>query len=270
MTSLPIYPVGTKIRIYHGIPYTSEHHTAIVLPNETVLEIKNPHTNTRTTFPTMADWKSARETSASTTVYDYTDAKGELIEDLRGFAVPSVDENVVNRWLRWCFSLMNEAAPFLCEREYVIGAYNKLATVLMKYRDVLESTGCLHVIDRYTLTELTYGDRAECGGLRMNLTLTDKAEATAASAEISKAYKGLHKRIYTDIERFCNYKQAEAKYNRLQKMIRSQIIRLEMQASRCKNKLNAVQSQIAELRAESLTVAQAADAIRREYLIDDR
>ena len=270
MTSLPIYPIGTMIRLYTGIPGSNLRYTALVLPQETLLEVKNPHTKERRQFATMDDWLTARQTPGSAITYNYDKSKGKLIKNLHGFAVPAANGSVGNSWLRWCFSLMYEASAHLHEREDVRSAYNSLAELLEKHSDSLRSRGCLYVIDRYTLTELAYSERADCGGLRMELTLQDKVQKEAVNAEIATAYKVLHDCIYSDIERYIKYKQAELRYNDRLKQIQKQTAYFEKQVERNKSLLRWTETKVAQLCAESKKTVELINANRSMFLSENR
>lgn len=147
------YAPGTLFRI--STPDKSNHFTAVLLKDGKVLEVKNPHTGKKEIFPSLTMWRASHGASEEEVQVDASKGSGVVISSIAdGFNYPTENISAYN-WIRWCYSIVKEAAPQLLEVEEFKLAYNKMVEVCTKYKQELDDyrnyiTGSNH----YTSTNI--------------------------------------------------------------------------------------------------------------------
>lgn len=107
------YPKGEK----------SKHYSAILLKDGKVLEV-NSDTKNQSTYESLKVWKEIHSDCSIKIDTLYTN----------GFNVPTSKDGAYG-WVRWCYSMVKEAAPHLLISEEFKIAYNKMVDVCDKYKD---------------------------------------------------------------------------------------------------------------------------------------
>lgn len=97
------------------------------------MEVKNPGANrkTKTPFASVEEWTSARKGTLNTLEIDTSRVSSKPTEN-NGFKVPKYAVNF-NKWLIWCYEMIEEADPKLLESEAVKIAYNNLVAACAKH-----------------------------------------------------------------------------------------------------------------------------------------
>jgi hypothetical protein len=117
----------------------------VLLKDSTYLEVKNPDRaagEARATFPTLDAWRTARVGDSTTAIIRNTECtstrpKDNLAINLEhGFNVPTTDTGI-NKWFRWCYAMIAEAAPELFDSKITTAAYNDLVAVCAKYPELI-------------------------------------------------------------------------------------------------------------------------------------
>jgi len=135
------YNPGTIFRSYPTVEsenttVESKHYTAVLLKNGNVLEVKNPDSRDKTTFDSLEAWLAARPNGALK--IDASKSFGIVIgSDTDGFNYPT-DRDCAYYWVRWCYSIVKEAAPQLLKSEEFKIAYNNMVLVCAKYKYILK------------------------------------------------------------------------------------------------------------------------------------
>ena len=147
-TSVAAY--GTIYRFYPDS--LDSHYTAVQLKTGGILEVKNPATpGVKTPFDSVEAWTEARKGALNTLTTDtsrVTDkavmkATGALVHpptvDKGGFTVPKYAVHF-NKWLIWCYEMIEEATPDLLTSDAVKIAYNNLVAACAKHGSDLRFT----------------------------------------------------------------------------------------------------------------------------------
>ena len=207
MTSLPIYPEHTVIRIF--TPDRSAHYTGIVCQEGTVIEVKRPNTDGQppSKYPSYAAWIAERRTDPEMHIaIDYKKATGAPITDLHGFNYP-LDCPWSNRtgWLRWVFNLINEATPHHMSNPTVRDAYNEIVRVAEEAGSNLWFSLTFRGNPYFAASELIYdpSTNTRLAGLHAGLNIRDDPIKTAKlTYELLSAYKAMIDIVGADIRAF--------------------------------------------------------------------
>jgi hypothetical protein len=159
------YNPGTMFRAYPNTD-KSKHYTAVLLKNGKVLEVKNPDNGAKTTYDSLELWQAEHPDCTFET--DTSRSSGVVIgSDTNGFNYPN-EKNHANGWVRWCYSMVKEAAPQLLSSEELRLAYNKMVEVCDKHKEELRNDS-YETIYRYSsqniywTTDKNYYNARWCG-----------------------------------------------------------------------------------------------------------
>lgn len=123
---------GTVFRAY---TIRGDHNTAVLLKDGSVLEVKNPHSNTKTTYPSIDAWMA--HVKALRMKADTSGARGAIIGPApEGIHYPTEDHRAYT-WVRGLYSLVCELGPELLKSEEFAVAYNALVATCTKYKQEL-------------------------------------------------------------------------------------------------------------------------------------
>ena len=129
------YNPGTMFRIYSAD--NSKHYTAVLLKDGQVLEVKNPDTGKKETFPSLTMWRASHGATEEDVKVDASKSSGVVIgSDTNGFNYPPAFGRVY-RWVQWCYSIVKEAAPELLKSEEFKTAYNNMVELCTKHMQEL-------------------------------------------------------------------------------------------------------------------------------------
>ncbi len=128
MTSIP----GTLYRAYNADK--SKHHTAVLLDNGKLLEVKSADGSSRRIYDSYDAWVSARKPADGSVSEDKSKAKGVVIipGNTKLFAVPPKCNTGHLAWPYWFYKMMAELTPHLLSNPAVCSAYNNLVSVCEK------------------------------------------------------------------------------------------------------------------------------------------
>ena len=154
-------PKGTSVAanghangtIYRFYPDSRDsHYTAVQLRTGGILEVKNPAAapHTKTPFASVEEWIEARKGTLNTLETDTSRVAGRAAAkavgasapptvDKGGFTVPKYAVHF-NKWLIWCYEMIEEAAPDLLASDAVKTAYNNLVAACAKHTPDLRFT----------------------------------------------------------------------------------------------------------------------------------
>ncbi len=125
------YNPGTLFRVYTADK--SKHYTAVLLKDGQVLEVKNPDTGKKETFPSFTMWRASHGATEEDVKVDNSKSSGVVIgSDTSGFNYPPAFGRVY-RWAQWCYSIVKEAAPQLLKSEEFKLAYNNMVELCTKH-----------------------------------------------------------------------------------------------------------------------------------------
>ena len=131
MSSQTTYAPGTLFRIFTAD--NSKHYTALLLKDGQVLELKNPDTSKKETFPSLIMWRASHGATEDDVKVDASKGSGVVIgSDTNGFNYPATFSRVY-RWVQWCYSIVKEAAPQLLKSEEFKLAYNNMVELCSKH-----------------------------------------------------------------------------------------------------------------------------------------
>ena len=251
------YAPGTLFRIYTAD--NSKHYTALLLKDGKVLELKNPDTGKKETFPSLTMWRASHGATEEDVKVDSSKSAGIVIgSNTNGFNYPTDRDSAYN-WIKWCYSIVKETAPQLLEVEEFKTAYNNMVDLLTKHKKELcdyrtYSSGVNYYSPsniRYEVNNNPYGYKW-CGfnGHFKNdyyhhsyysggksTTGYSKDDYDKARTEIVSAYKTIIDSIKPKIEDYMNKKFKIAK---TEKDIRDK----QAAIKRTEKKLNALQSTV--------------------------
>jgi hypothetical protein len=129
------YSPGTLFRIYAAD--NSKHYTAVLLKDGQVLEVKNPDTGKRETFPGLSMWRASHSATEDEVKVDFSKGVGVVIgSNTNGFNYPTEKHSAYN-WVKWCYSIVTEAVPQLLDSEEFKTAYNNMVDLLTKHKKEL-------------------------------------------------------------------------------------------------------------------------------------
>lgn len=149
-TSVAAPAPGTIYRFYPDS--LDSHYTAVQLKTGGILEVKNPVAKgTKTPFESVEAWIEARKGTLNTLETDTSRVAGRVAAkavgasaplptvDKGGFTVPRYSVHF-NKWLIWCYEMIEEAAPDLLASDAVKTAYNNLVAACAKHTSDLRFT----------------------------------------------------------------------------------------------------------------------------------
>jgi hypothetical protein len=103
------------------------------------------------------------------------------VDPEHGFNVPETDDGV-NKWFRWCYSMIAEAAPELFDSKVATRAYNDLVAACAKYPELKLATNIGIQLkeknnNRYSNSNIHYGnwwpeDKLVCDGFPVYISRT--------------------------------------------------------------------------------------------------
>lgn len=142
MSSETSYAPGTLFRIYSTVdspsisfPTTgSKHYTAVLLKDGKVLEVKNPDTGKRETFPSLTMWRASHGATEEDVKVDNSKGSGIVVgTDTNGFNYPN-EWHLAYSWVRWLYKMVAEAAPHLLKSEEFKTLYNQMVELTKKHK----------------------------------------------------------------------------------------------------------------------------------------
>jgi hypothetical protein len=129
------YAPGTLFRIYSN--NNSKHYTAVLLKDGQVLEIKNPDTGKRETFPGLSMWRASHGAAEDEVHIDSSKGVGVVMDsDTNGYNYLT-EKHPAYKWIQWCYSIIKEVAPQLLSSEEFRAAYNNMAEICTKHKQEL-------------------------------------------------------------------------------------------------------------------------------------
>ncbi len=129
------YNPGTMFRIYAAD--NSKHYTAVLLKDGQVLEVKNPDTGKKETFPSLTMWRASHSATEEDVKVDASKSSGIVIgSDTGGINYPT-EKARTYKWVQWCYSIVKEAAPQLLKSEEFKSAYNNMVELCTKHKQEL-------------------------------------------------------------------------------------------------------------------------------------
>jgi hypothetical protein len=150
MSSETTYAPGTLFRIYSTAESpsislattSSKHYTAVLLKDGKVLEVKNPDTGKKETFPSLTMWRASHGATEDDVKVDSSNGNGIVIgSDTNGFNYPN--ENLSSySWVRWLYKIVDEAAPQLLKSEEFKTLYNQMVELCNKHKQELRHWDC--------------------------------------------------------------------------------------------------------------------------------
>jgi hypothetical protein len=151
------YAPGTTFRIYTAD--NSKHYTAVLLKDGQVLEVKNPDTGTKTTFPSLTMWCASHAATEEDVKVDASKGSGIVIgTDTNGFNYPNGNHSAFN-WIKWCYSIVKEIAPQLLDSSEFKIAYNNMVEIITKHKQELYDYNNYNSGDRrYSLYNIHFDD----------------------------------------------------------------------------------------------------------------
>lgn len=145
MSSETTYAPGTLFRIYStaeslSISFptiSSKHYTAVLLKDGKILELKNPDTCKKETFPSLTMWRASHGATEDDVKVDSSKGSGIVIgSNTNGFNYPT--ENFSSyTWVRWLYLMVGEAAPQLLKSEEFKTLYNQMVELCNKHKQEL-------------------------------------------------------------------------------------------------------------------------------------
>jgi len=127
------YTPGTLFRLCEA--NTSKHYTAVLLKDGTILEVKNPHTNSKTTYDSLDCWLA--EYPGLELKIDASKSSGIVNEgNTNGFNYP-MNTHMAFYFCQQLYVIINELAPQLLDSEELRLAYNNMVEVCYRHSDEL-------------------------------------------------------------------------------------------------------------------------------------
>lgn len=228
------YDKGSTFRFYKE---DGTHYTAVQIKDNKILEVKNPDGNEKKIYESLTEWLEAIGAKEDQLKIETVKARGTATggagsaEKVNGFTIPKDKKINLNKWFRWLYKIMKEAAPELLASEEVKVAYNNLVAVCLKDNDI-QSEYYLKNIMTYSIDLLSYypgSPRNAWGGIDgfkvffnserygkdphstrseyYYKHLPEKKEQSVydeARNEIAAAYKALFELIYKPIHKHIN------------------------------------------------------------------
>lgn len=135
MSSETTYTPGTLFRIYSAD--NSKHYTAVLLKDGKVLEVKNPDTGKKETFPSLTMWRASHGATEDDVKVDSSKGSGIVVgTDTNGFNYPN-DWHSAYSWVKWLYLMVGEAAPQLLKSEEFKTLYNQMVELCNKHKQEL-------------------------------------------------------------------------------------------------------------------------------------
>jgi hypothetical protein len=277
--STQTYAPGTLFRIYPKgesltSPYTadnSKHYTALLLKDGQVLELKNPDSNKKETFPSFTMWRASHGATEDEVKVDASKGSGVVIgSDTNGFNYPPAFGRVY-RWVQWCYSIVKEASPQLLKSEEFKLAYNNMVELCNKHIGELTDWRNYTGMNRYNTDNILicpkgqyrgemcgfpgqfqyqyYSHSPYSGPGYKRYTTTDYAEA---SAEIGAGYVAIVNIIKPEIESYMTKKYNIHKTQKNISQLKAHIKRLEKKAAALQMSIDwakkRIETEIADLK----------------------
>ena len=256
------YNPGTMFRIYSAD--NSKHYTAVLLKDGQVLEVKNPDTGKKETFPSLTMWRASHSAAEEDVKVDASKSSGVVIgSDTNGFNYPTEKHNAY-KWIQWCYSIVKKAAPQLLKSEEFKAAYNNMVEVCTKYKQELTDwRNYGSGINRYSPSNIRVATknqyRGEMSGFPGSFQYQyysnspysgpgykrySKEDYDKASNEIGAAYVTIVNIIKPEIENYMDKKYKIALTEKNIRDKRSAIKRYEKKLSKLQNEINWYKSYI--------------------------
>ena len=152
------FVAGSLFRIFPDKAST-KHYTAVLLKNNTLLEVKNPYTTEKRVFESLEKWCESYSKTLSDIVIDTTKASSDPVKSTNncvththGFLVPTTSQQSF-RWLKWCYSIICEIAPELLHNIELKNAYNKLVGLITPHMEYIRDYAT-YSSDKYNIQHL--------------------------------------------------------------------------------------------------------------------
>lgn len=135
MSSETTYAPGTLFRIYSAD--NSKHYTAVLLKDGKVLEVKNPDTGKKETFPSLTMWRASHGATEEDVKVDNSKGSGIVVGTVtNGFNYPT-EWHSAYAWIKWLYMIVGEAAPQLLKSEEFKVLYNQMVELCNKHKQEL-------------------------------------------------------------------------------------------------------------------------------------
>jgi hypothetical protein len=132
------YPKGEK----------SKHYTAVLLKDGKVLEVKNLDSKIKTKYDSIELWQAAHP--------ECSIEKDESKKSYKiGLNVPT-EKCSAYIWLKWCYSIVKEAAPELLNSKKFKIAYNKMVDTCTKHKYDLICFTVISGVNRYSSENINW------------------------------------------------------------------------------------------------------------------
>lgn len=157
------YNPGTMFRIYSAD--NSKHYTAVILKDGQVLEVKNPDTGKKETFPSLTMWRASHSATEEDIKVDASKSSGVVIgSDTSDFNYPT-EKHYAYKWVQWCYSIVKEAAQQLLKSEEFKLAYNNMVELCTKHKQELtDYRNYSSSMNRYSLNNILIATKNQyCG-----------------------------------------------------------------------------------------------------------
>ncbi len=258
MTSLPILPEKTVVRIYNTD--RSAHYSAVVLEDGSILEVKKPNAPfpapPPTKYSSYAEWIAERRKEPYTAIdIDYGKAYGIMITDLHGFNYPPAAPRQPNNkaWLRWIFQLINEGAPQHLSNPEVRDAYNAIVKVVEEAADEFWVSLSFRGSPYFAASDLIYdpATNTKLAGLNAAFNIrADPVKAARLTYEFLAAYKTLITIAGSDIRTFAVAKQRKIYKEQVLTAMRKDEVYLANRVKVLEWRLNNAKESLAKHRAK--------------------
>lgn len=278
------YAPGTLFRLYSSDK--SKHYTAVLLKDGKVLEVKNPDTGNRETFPGLSMWRASHGAAEDEVQIDSSKGVGIVIDsETKGFNYPN-EKHSAYKWVQWCYSIVKEASPQLLKSEEFKLAYNNMVELCTKHKQELTDWRCYSAgVSRYSPDNILVVTnkkqwRGEMSGFPGRFQYQNysyspysglghkrysKEDYDKACTEIGVAYVAVVNTIKPEIEPYMTKKYNIAKSEKDISDKRAAIKRYEKKVSKLQNEINWYKSYIekdtvalAKLQEELITKKMAA------------
>lgn len=144
-TAKTVFAIGTTFRFYKE---DETHYTAVQIKDNKILQVKNPEGNEKKIYESLIEWMEAigakedqlkietMKTQAERVSVEKAKDKPRVGKTTDGFIIPRDKTINLNKWFRWVYKIIKEAAPELLESEEVKNAYNNLVSICLKDSDI--------------------------------------------------------------------------------------------------------------------------------------
>jgi hypothetical protein len=238
------YDKGSTFRFYKE---DETHYTAVQIKDNKILQVKNPEGNEKKIYESLTEWLEAIGAKEDQLKIETVRTKGETAtagstekakdkprvgKTTDGFIIPRDKTINLNKWFRWVYKIIKEAAPELLASEEVKNAYNNLVEICLKDSDIQSDyylrgkMPCYHELLSYhpgsprnawggidgfkvffnseRYGKDPYSTRSEYYYKNYLPEKKEKSVYDAAGNEIAAAYKSLFELIYKPIHKHIN------------------------------------------------------------------